>query len=60
MIGIDGKEVALGQKSQVLREIHNLETMKIFLISSPLDTLLIAHVHNPVVGKGDALFNLAY
>ena len=60
MIRIDGHDIALGQKAQVLEEIHNLETMKKPLMASPLNALLIARINNPVIGTGDALFHLAY
>ncbi|NNC82113.1 MAG: succinylglutamate desuccinylase/aspartoacylase family protein [Flavobacteriales bacterium] len=47
------------RKGEVLAYIHDLGTLKRTGIKSPKDGLVIAHVNNPVVSRGDALFHIA-
>lgn len=48
------------KKGQVLAEIHHLDSMKMIPIKSPADGIIAAHVNNPVVSRGDALFHLMF
>ncbi|NNK80458.1 MAG: succinylglutamate desuccinylase/aspartoacylase family protein [Flavobacteriales bacterium] len=48
------------KKGQILAEIYQLDSLKKVSIKSPRDGLLIAHVNNPVVNRGDALFHIVF
>ena len=52
-----GEEVKKGQR---IAEIHNLDSLKRTFIQSPHNCKVLAHVNNPVVKRGDALFHLVY
>ena len=47
-------------KGELLAEIHDLDSLKKMSVKSPKDGFIIAHVNNPVVSRGDALFHIVY
>jgi len=48
------------KKGQRLAEIHNLDSLKRSYVQAPRNCKVLAHVNNPVVSRGDALFHLVY
>jgi predicted deacylase len=48
------------KKGDLLGEIHNLNKGKPAKILAPFDSCVLAHVNNPVISRGDALFHLVY
>jgi uncharacterized protein len=52
-----GQEVKKGQR---LAEIHNLDSLKRSYIHATRNCKVLAHVNNPVVSRGDALFHLVF
>ncbi len=60
LVNLNVKSSDTVKKGQVLAEIHHLDSLKKIEVKSPANGIIAAHVNNPVVSRGDALFHLMF